>query len=113
VEGARQPGGQQLRIYGTPLGDGSYVLHEVLQLADVARPVVLVEPRSRALGDRERRPPCAPSRVVQEALRQDRKLALSRAQRPDVHDARAEPVVEILSKPASRNFGEEVPVRGR
>ena len=81
------------------IGQNERPLDHVLQLADVPRPQVALEHLDRLLGglhgalgnDR---------RAADEVIHQQRDVALSLAQRRDVHGEHVEPVVEVLAEGA-------------
>ena len=80
-----------------PVGEGGRLLHHVLQLADVARPVVLEHP-----GERVHRPAllrAAPPVVpLEEVPGQERDVLAPLAQRRDAQGNHVEPVEEVLAE---------------
>ncbi len=108
-ERRRQVVGGQLR----PLAEHHRALDDVLELADVARPVVGEQRVERARREAADLLAVRLGVLVDEVRHQGGDVALARAQRRQGHRHDVQPVVEVLAELAALHLGGEVAVRRR
>jgi hypothetical protein len=85
----------------------------VLQLPDIARPVVALERGQRRLRQRQAGPPGLDGRLVQDALGQQPDVLAARAERGQLEHQTLEAEVEVLAEPSLGDAPLEVAVRRR
>ena len=117
---ARRPGElghrgqpQGVRGHERRLGEQGRALHHVRQLPDVARPAIGEEGRPRVGGERLRSHAVVSARPREEVLRQEEDVGSSLGERGEPHGHDSQPVIEILTEPASPHRVEEILARRR
>ena len=84
-----------------------------MQLADVAAPVVALEPVERGVGEGFGGDAVAARDLGEDELGDERDVALALAQRRHVDEDDREPVVEVLAERALADLGQQILVRRR
>ena len=88
-------------------------LQDVLQFADVAGPVVCLEPLHRRQRERRLRPADLAGRRREEVVGEQRQIFLPLPQRRHLHGKNAEPIVQVLTKAPGRRLGAQIPIGRR
>jgi hypothetical protein len=109
----RADGGRQVRrLHHRALGHRRGVLHRVLQLAHVPRPVVALEQGLDLGCEAQGRATVLPGRAVEEVGRQQPDVLPALAQGRQLDLDHVEPVVEVVAEAPGLGLGQQVAVGG-
>ena len=99
------------RVEQRVLGHDHRALHLVLELADVARPVPVVQCGERGRGEALERPAVVAAELREEVMREQRRVAVARGEARDADDDLGEAVEQILAETTGGDHLVEVLVR--
>lgn len=105
-------GGQVVHLHTVAIHENAQALHEVFQLAHIARPAVGKQHPGRILAKPQQRPAFFLAESLQKALCEDEDIHPSFAQGRQVQRDDVQAVVEVFTETSGRDFAFQIPVGG-